>query len=125
MITFDQSLLNSEQVDGLLKILITKEELEMYKNMGEGGTWDKGEKYIIKINDIPNHKTKLEIWSLTNKFQEKLPGMTESLKYMIGACEEIKTNQHYKLPYISLLYPDINIIDGYYFDLNSTNSQKK
>ena len=111
LITFDQSLLNSEQVDGLLKILITKEELEMYKNMGEGGTWDKGEKYIIKINDIPNHKTKLEIWSLTNKFQEKLPGMTESLKYMIGACEEIKTNQHFKLV-LSVILGLGNILNG-------------
>ena len=111
LINFDQTLLNSEQVDGLLKILITKEELETYKNMGEDGNWDKGEKYIIQINDIPNHKTKLNLWSLTNKCQEKLPGMTESLKYMIGACEEIKSNQHFKL-ILSITLGLGNILNG-------------
>ena len=111
LINFDQSLLNSEQVDGLLKILITKEELEMYKNMGEDGNWDKGEKYIVQINDIPNHVTKLNIWSLINKFEEKLPGTTESLKYMIGACEEIKSNQHFKL-ILSITLGLGNILNG-------------
>ena len=79
--------------------------------MGEDGNWDKGEKYIIQINDIPNHKTKLNLWSLTNKCQEKLPGMTESLKYMIGACEEIKSNQHFKL-ILSITLGLGNILNG-------------
>ena len=111
LINFDQSILNSEQVDGLLKILITKEELEMYKKMGEDGHWDKGEKYIVQINDIPNHKAKLNLWSLTNKCQEKLPGMTESLKYMIPACEEIKSSQHFKL-ILSITLGLGNILNG-------------
>ena len=111
LITFDQASLNSEQVDGLLKILVTKEELEMYKSMGEDGNWDKGEKYIIKINNIPNHKAKLQIWSLINKFEEKLPGMVESLKYMVGACQEIKSNQHFKL-ILSIILGLGNILNG-------------
>ena len=111
LINFDQSILNSEQVDGLLKILITKEELETYKSMGEDGHWDKGEKYIVQINDIPNHQTKLNLWSLTNKCQEKLPGMTESLKYMIDACEEIKSNKHFKL-ILSITLGLGNILNG-------------
>ena len=111
LINFDQSLLNSEQIDGLIKILITKEELEMYKNMGEDGNWDKGEKYIVQINNIPNHVTKLNIWSLINKFEEKLPGTIESLKYMIGACEEIKSNQHFKL-ILSITLGLGNILNG-------------
>ena len=111
LITFDQSLLNSEQVDGLLKILITQEELEAYKSMGEEGNWDKGEKYIVKINDIPNHKAKLNIWSLINKFDEKLPGMQESLNYMIKACEEIKTNKHFTLV-LSVILGLGNILNG-------------
>ena len=111
LIVFNQSLLNEEQVDGLLKILITKEELETYKKMGEDGNWDKGEKYIVKINDIPNHKTKLNIWSLISNFEAKLPGMIESLKYMKGACEEIKSNQHFKL-ILSVILGLGNILNG-------------
>ena len=111
LITFDQSILNSDQIDGLLKILITKEELNMYKSMGEDGNWDKGEKYLVKINDIPNHQIKLRIWSLTNKFEEKLPGITESLEYVVGACNEIKTNKYFKL-ILSIILGLGNILNG-------------
>jgi hypothetical protein len=111
LITLDQTKLNTDQIEGLLKILITKEELDLYKSMGEEGNWDKGEKYLIKINDIPNHAIKLKIWSLTNKFEEKLPGITESLEYMKAACEEIKNNKHFELV-LSIILGLGNILNG-------------
>jgi hypothetical protein len=79
--------------------------------MGEDGNWDKGEKYLVKINDIPNHQIKLKIWSLTNKFEEKLPGLTESLEYMVSACDEIKNNKHFKL-ILSIILGLGNILNG-------------
>ena len=111
LITLDQSILNSDQIEGLLKILITKEELNMYKSMGEDGNWDKGEKYLVKINDIPNHQIKLKIWSLTNKFEEKLPGLLESLEHMVNACNEIKNNKYFKL-ILSIILGLGNILNG-------------
>ena len=111
LITLDQSKLNTDQIEGLLKILITKEELELYRSMGEEGNWDKGEKYLIQINDIPNHKIKLKIWSITNKFEEKLPGITESLEYMKSACEEVKNNKHFNLV-LSIILGLGNILNG-------------
>ena len=111
LITLDQSVLNSDKVDGLLKILITSEELKLYKSMGEDGNWDKGERYLVKINDIPNHQIKLKIWSLTNKFEEKLSGVTESLEYMVSACDEIKNNKHFKL-ILSIILGLGNILNG-------------
>ena len=97
LISFDQTLLKVDQIESLLKILITKEELNMYKSMGEEGNWDKGEKYLVKINDIPYHQIKLKIWSLINKFEEKLPGLTQSLEYMIPACNQIRNNKYFQL----------------------------
>ena len=111
LITLDQTILNSDQVDGILKILITDEELKLYKSMGEDGNWDKGEKYLVSINDIPNHRIKLRIWSLTNKFEEKLSGTTESLAYLSSACEEIKNNKHFKL-ILTLILGLGNILNG-------------
>ena len=111
LITLDQSILNSDQIEGLLKILITSDELKAYKSMGEDGNWDKGEKYLVQINDIPNHQVKLKIWSLTNKFEEKLSGVTESLEYMVSACDEIKTNKHFKL-ILSIILGLGNILNG-------------
>lgn len=111
LITFDQSVLNSDQVDGLLKILITKEELNLFKSMGEEGNWDKGEVYLVKLNQIPNHQVKLKIWSLINKFEEKAPGLTESLEYLIPACNEIKSNKHFGL-ILSIILGLGNILNG-------------
>jgi hypothetical protein len=69
--------------------LITKEELNLYKSKGEEGNWDKWETYLVKLNQIPNHQVKLIIWSLINKFEEKMPGLSESLEFLVPACNEI------------------------------------
>ena len=111
LIEFDQSILNSDQVDGLLKILITKEELNLYKSMGEEGNWDKGETYLVKLNQIPNHQVKLKIWSLINKFEEKAPGLSESLEFLVPACNEIKSNKHFGL-ILSIILGLGNILNG-------------
>ena len=95
LITFDQSNLNSDQVDGLLKILITKEELNLYKSKGEEGNWDKGETYLVKLNQIPNHQ----------------PGLSESLEFLVPACNEIKSNKHFGL-ILSIILGLGNILNG-------------
>ena len=111
LISFDQSVLNSDQVDGLLKILITKEELNLFNSMGQDGNWDKGETYLVILNSIPNHQVKLKIWSLINKFEEKAPGLAESLEFLIPACNEIKSNKHFGL-ILSIILGLGNILNG-------------
>ena len=111
LVSLDKKILNPEQIEGLLKILITKEELNTYKSMGESGNWDKGEMYLVKINDIPDNQAKLNIWSLTNKFEEKMAGVSESLEYLAPACKEIKNNNHFKL-ILSITLGLGNILNG-------------
>lgn len=124
LIVFDESSLNGDQIEGLLKILITSEELKMYQEMGPEGNWDKGEKYLIKINEIPNHQIKLKIWSLIIKFEEKIPGLIESLEFMKNGCDEIRNDKYFKL-ILSLILALGNILnagtnkgqaDGFAFD---------
>jgi hypothetical protein len=126
--TFNKKILNTDQVEGLQKVLITDEELKAYKSMGEDGEWDRGEKYLVKLNNIPNHKVKLKIWFTMSKLEEKLPGVTESLEYTISACDEIKNSSHFKLV-LSLILSVGNILnwdskvrgqaDGFSLDLLS------
>ena len=109
--TMNNSILTKSQIDSLFKEFITKEELELYKSMGEEGNWDKGEKYLIEINNIPNSKIKLEIWGSILSFEELYPGVNECFQYMQKACDEIKSNENFKLV-LSIILTIGNIMNG-------------
>ena len=109
--TFDKSLLNTKQVDQLLLILITEDELEMYNIIGKKENWDKEEQHSIKINNILNHKSKLQIWSLINKIEKSLQNTNKNLNYIIDACNEIKSNKHFTL-ILSIILGLGNILNG-------------
>ena len=95
--TMDNKILDHNNIDSLLSILITKEELDLYKKMGTFGDWDKGEKYLVSLNDIPFHKEKLKIWQLYYEFNELYPQIEESIQYVIPACDELKNNKYFFL----------------------------
>lgn len=111
LLTFDQTLLNKEQIDLLLKILITEDELDMLINLGEDGYWDGEEKYLIKINNIPNHKPKLNILSLIFKFEEKMLYLNDNLINILNVCENIRSNKHFLL-ILSIILALGNILNG-------------
>ena len=95
LITMDEKALSEDQIDALLLIAITNEELAMYRSMGSDGVWEKNEKYLIELNDVPYYKEKLKIWSTILKYDFLLPRLEESFKYLIPACEELKNSQHF------------------------------
>ena len=91
---------------------MTKEEFQQSKNLeNEPGEWDKGEKYLLEINNISCHHEKLKIMSLSYQFDDLYPEVEESVKYLIPACEEIKTNQHFKL-FLGTILSLGNILNG-------------
>ena len=94
--SMDITLLKKSQIDSLYKEFITKEEYDNYISMGEDGDWDKGEKYLVEVNKIPNAKIKLNIWSMILDFDESYPSVVESFSYMQDACKEIKDNSNFK-----------------------------
>ena len=94
--SMDITLLKKSQIDSLYKEFITKEEYDNYISMGEDGDWDKGEKYLVEVNKIPNAKIKLNIWSMILDFDEAYPSVVESFSYMQDACKEIKDNSYFK-----------------------------
>ena len=104
LITMDDKILSEDNIDALLLIAITKEELEAYNNNQEGeGVWEKNEMFLIKLNEIPNYKEKLKIWSTIFKYDFFLPKLTDSFKYMIPACKELKENKHFQEVLSSIL----------------------
>ena len=96
LINMDESTLSEDQVDALLLIAITKEELKIYNSMGSDGVWEKNEKYLIELNEIPYYKEKLKIWSTIVKYDYLIPRLEESFKYLIPACEQLKNNKHFQ-----------------------------
>ena len=96
LITMDDKILSEDNIDALLLIAITKEELEAYKNNQESeGVWEKNEMFLIELNDIPNYKEKLKIWSTIFKYDFILPKIYDSFNFMIPACKELKENKHF------------------------------
>ena len=95
LLTMDNKVLTEDNIDSLLLIAITKEELDMYKSMGSDGIWEKNEMFLIELNEIPNYKEKLKIWSLILKYEYLIPILEESLSYMIPACKELRENKHF------------------------------
>ena len=55
LLTMDEKALNENNIDALLLIAITKEELDLYKSMGPDGVWEKNEMFLIELNEIPNY----------------------------------------------------------------------
>ena len=109
--SMDISLLKKSQINSLYKEFITKDEYDNYISMGEDGDWDKGEKYLIEVNKIPNAKIKLNIWSMILDFDEAYPAVVESFSYMQDACKEIKENKYFKKILASALTIG-NILNG-------------
>jgi len=96
LITMDNRILNEDNIDALLLISITKEELDQYNNMLESeGVWEKNELFLIELNNIPNYKEKLKIWSNMFKYEFILPKISEAFNYMIPACKELKENKQF------------------------------
>ena len=97
LITMDNSNLTEDNIDALLLIAITKEELAIYKEkQNSEGVWEKNEMFIVKLNDIPNYKEKLQIWSTILKYDFVLPKLTEAFNYMLPACKELKESKHFQ-----------------------------
>ena len=95
LITMDGNALTEDNIDALLLISITNEELEKYKSMGSDGIWEKNDLFLIDLNEIPNYKEKLKIWSLIFKYEFLIPRLEESFQYMIPACKEIREDKHF------------------------------
>ena len=95
LINMDDKLLTEDNIDSLLLIAITKEELIAYRNLGSDGVWEKNEQYLIELNDVPYYKEKLKVWSTILKYDFLIPRLEESFKYLIPACEELKKNKHF------------------------------
>ena len=95
LINMDEKLLTEDNIDSLLLIAITKEELSAYRNMGSDGVWEKNEMYLIELNEVPYYKEKLKVWSTILKYDFLIPRLEESFKYLIPACEELKNNKHF------------------------------
>ena len=95
LITMDGNALTEANIDALLLIAITKEEYDIYKSMGSDGIWEKNELFLIDLNEIPNYKEKLKIWSLIFKYEFLIPRLEEAFQYMVPACKEIRENKHF------------------------------
>ena len=79
--------------------------------MGTDGVWEKNEKFLVELNEVPYYKEKLKIWSTILKYDFLIPRLEESFKYLIPACEQLKNNKHFQT-FLGTILSLGNIMNG-------------
>lgn len=97
LVKMDGKELNRSQISSLLREYITEEELSDYESQNEPGMqWEKGEEFMIALHKIPFSKLKLSIWTFTFDYSENYEGIETTVKYVRGACDEVRKSEHLK-----------------------------
>ncbi|RYR15900.1 hypothetical protein Ahy_B04g072850 [Arachis hypogaea] len=83
VLAMDESVLDVDQVENLIKFCPTKEEMELLK----GYTGDK--ENLGKCEQVPRVESKLRVFSFKIQFLSQVTEFKKSLKAVNSACEEV------------------------------------
>ncbi|KAM5570824.1 formin-like protein 20 [Rosa sericea] len=97
VLAMDESVLDSDQVENLIKFCPTKEEMELLKNYtGDKETLGKCEQYFLELMKVPRVESKLRVFSFKIQFSSQASEFKKSLNTVNSACEEVRTSEKFK-----------------------------
>ncbi|KAL6175465.1 hypothetical protein ACLB2K_052106 [Fragaria x ananassa] len=97
VLAMDESVLDSDQVENLIKFCPTKEEMELLKNYtGDKETLGKCEQYFLELMKVPRVESKLRVFSFKIQFSTQASEFKRSLNTVNSACEEVRTSEKFK-----------------------------
>ncbi|XP_073276529.1 formin-like protein 18 isoform X2 [Primulina huaijiensis] len=93
ILALDDSKLDVDQVDNLIKFCPTKEEMELLKNYtGNQENLGKCEQFFLELMKVPRAESKLRIFSFKIQFHSQVSDLRNSLNIVNSASGEVRNS---------------------------------
>ncbi|KAL6345536.1 hypothetical protein AAG906_017261 [Vitis piasezkii] len=93
VLALDDSALDVDQVDNLIKFCPTKEEMELLKGYnGDKGNLGKCEQFFLELMKVPRVESKLRVFSFKIQFRIQVSDLKNNLNVVNSASEEIRNS---------------------------------
>ncbi|XP_047329666.1 formin-like protein 18 [Impatiens glandulifera] len=97
VLALDDSALDADQVDNLIKFCPAKEEIELLKNYnGEMENLGKCEQFFLELMKVPRVESKLRVFSFKIQFHNQASDIRSCLNLVNSTVEEIKNSDKLK-----------------------------
>ncbi|RID73089.1 hypothetical protein BRARA_B00260 [Brassica rapa] len=105
VLAMDDTVLDIDQIENLIKFCPTKEEMELLKNYtGDKATLGKCEQYFLELMKVPRVESKMRVFSFKIQFGTQIKEFKKSLNAVNSACDEVRTSQKLKEIMKKILY---------------------
>ncbi|XP_022928310.1 formin-like protein 18 isoform X1 [Cucurbita moschata] len=93
VLDLEDSALDIDQVENLIKFCPTKEEMDLLKGYtGEKEMLGKCEQFFLELMQVPRVESKLRVFSFKIQFISQITDLKKSLNFVNSAAEEIKSS---------------------------------
>ncbi|XP_039120932.1 formin-like protein 6 [Dioscorea cayenensis subsp. rotundata] len=93
VLALDDSALDVDQIDNLIKFSPTKEEMDLLKNYnGDKENLGKCEQFFLELMKIPRVESKLRVFSFKIQFRTQVGDLSTNLNIVNSAAEEVRNS---------------------------------
>ncbi|GAA0167748.1 hypothetical protein LIER_43797 [Lithospermum erythrorhizon] len=93
----DESRLDADQVENVIKFCPTKEEMDLLKNYtGDREKLGKCEQFFLELMKVPRVESKLQVFLFKIQFSAQVTDFKKSLNTVNCACEEVRNSSKLK-----------------------------
>ncbi|XP_041016899.1 formin-like protein 6 isoform X3 [Juglans microcarpa x Juglans regia] len=93
VLALDESALDVDQVENLIKFCPTKEEIELLKGyVGDKENLGKCEQFFLELMKVPRVESKLRVFSFKIQFRAQVSDLRNNLNVVNSASEEIRNS---------------------------------
>ncbi|KAL8265403.1 hypothetical protein R6Q59_023533 [Mikania micrantha] len=97
VLALDESALDADQVENLIKFCPTKEEMELLKGYkGERDKLGKCEQFFLELMKVPRTESKLKVFSFKLQFGSQVSDLRKSLNSVNSAVEQVRSSSKFK-----------------------------
>uniref|UniRef100_A0A9I9DFC3 Formin-like protein n=1 Tax=Cucumis melo TaxID=3656 RepID=A0A9I9DFC3_CUCME len=105
VLAMDESVLDVDQVENLIKFCPTKEEMELLKGYtGDMDNLGKCEQYFLELMKVPRVESKMRVFSFKIQFGSQIVEFKKSLNTVNSACDEVRNSTKLKEIMKKILY---------------------